>query len=145
MNNDYRKNKKTDGINKPVELHKSFFYRKILTGIIFLLAIAGNHTCYKLIFYSLRESVACCYFGADLGNRFDHYSLSRLTDGTPHSSSDLLYFTLLLPFTWTIFFKSKSLSLFRLFWMKFFSVQNLFPLLLGQKHAKANLNSAKFF
>ena len=33
-----------------------------------------------------------------MGKGLDHYSLSRLTDGTPYSSSDLLYFTLFLPF-----------------------------------------------
>ena len=53
---------------------------------------------------------ACCYFGADLGNGLDHNFPSRLTDGTPHSSSDLLYFTLLLPFTGTNYSKSNSLS-----------------------------------
>ena len=39
---------------------------------------------------------ACWYFGVDLGNGLDHNSLSRLADGTPYFSSDLLYFTLLL-------------------------------------------------
>ena len=57
----------------------------------------ANHAWYTPIFYWLHEMAACCYFGADLGNRLDHYSLSRLTDGIPHSSSDLLYFTPLLP------------------------------------------------
>ena len=49
-------------------------------------------------FYWLHETAACCYFGVDLGNGLDHYSLCRLADGTPYSSSDLLHFTLLLPF-----------------------------------------------
>ena len=39
---------------------------------------------------------ACCYFGVDLGNGLDHYSLSRLADGTPYSSFELPYFILLL-------------------------------------------------
>ena len=43
--------------------------------------------------------VACCYFGAHLGNGVDHKFSSRLTDGTPHSCSDLVYFTPFLPFT----------------------------------------------
>ena len=42
---------------------------------------------------------ACCYLGADLGDLLDHNFPSRLTDGTPHSYSDLLYFTPFLPFT----------------------------------------------
>ena len=42
---------------------------------------------------------ACCYFGSDLGIGLDHNFPSQLTDGTPHSSSDLLYFTPFLPFT----------------------------------------------
>ena len=49
-------------------------------------------------FYWLHETASCCYFGFDLGNGLDRYSLSRLADGTPYSFSDLLYFTLLLPF-----------------------------------------------
>ena len=55
---------------------------------------------------------ACCYFGADLGNWLDHKFPSRWTDGTPHSSSDLLYFTLLLTFTWTNYSKSNFLCPF---------------------------------
>ena len=81
---------------------------------------------------------ACCYFGADLGNGLDHNFPSRLTDGTPHSSSDLLYFTLLLPFTWTIYSKSNSLSP-SYSWTKFFQVQFLFPLLFGQNNSKSKL------
>ena len=57
---------------------------------MFLLAPAANHGWYKAIFYCLHETAACCYFGVDLGKGLDHYSLSRLTDGTPYSSSDLL-------------------------------------------------------
>ena len=48
--------------------------------------------------YWLHETAACCYFGVLLGKGLDHNSLSRFADGTPYSSSDLLYFTLLLPF-----------------------------------------------
>ena len=92
-----KKNRKADGINKPLELHKKIL-QKILTGAIFLLAPAANHYWYKPIFYWLHETAACCYFGVDLGNGLDHYSLSRLRDGTSHSFSDLPYFTLLLPF-----------------------------------------------
>ena len=55
---------------------------------------------------------ACCYFGVDLRNQRDHNFLSRLTDGTPHSSSDLIYFSLLLPFIWTNYSKYNSLSHF---------------------------------
>ena len=74
------------------------FLQKILTGAIFLLAPVANHGWYKVFSYWLHETAACCCFGVDLGNGLDHYSLSRLADGTPYSSSDLLYFTLLLPF-----------------------------------------------
>ena len=72
------------------------FYKKILTGAIFLLASAANHAWYKPIFYWLHEMAACCYFGAHLGKGLDCYSLSGLTDGTPHSFSDLLHLILLL-------------------------------------------------
>ena len=94
---------------------------------------------------------ACCYFGVDLGNSLNRKSLSRLTDGTPHSSSDLLYFTPLLPFTWTNYFKSNSLSLFRCFGQKKFYVQSLFllssdknilsPTSIPQKYPETFLNS----
>ena len=76
-------------MKEQLELHK--YYKKILMGAIFLLAPAANHAWYKPIFYWLHEISACCYFGVHLGKRLDHYSLSRLTDGTPHSSSDLFY------------------------------------------------------
>ena len=114
------------------------FYKKILTGTIFLLAPAANHAWYKPIFFWLYEMAACCYFGVDLGKRFDHYFHL-----TPHSSSDLLYFTLLLPFTWTNYFKSNSFSPFRIVAQKIFEVQFLFSLLFGQKYFKSNLNSTK--
>ena len=64
----------------------------------------------SFFFYWLDETAASCYSGVDLGKGLGHYSLSRLTDGTPHSSSDLPYFTLL--FTWTNYFRSNSLSPF---------------------------------
>ena len=94
------------------------FYKKTLTGAIFLLAPAANYAWYKPIFYSLHELAACCYFGVDLGNGLDHNSLSRLADGTPHSSFDLLYLTLPLPFTWTKYSKSNFLLPFCLFGQK---------------------------
>ena len=76
------------------------------------MAPAANHAWYKQILYWLHEKAACCYFGVDLGKRLDHNPLSRLADGTPYSSSDLFYFTLLLLFTWANYFKSNSLSPF---------------------------------
>ena len=72
------------------------FYRTILTGAIFLLIPAANHAWYKPICYWLHETAACCYFGVDLGKGLDHKLLPRFADGTPYSSSDLLYFNLLL-------------------------------------------------
>ena len=39
---------------------------------------------------------ACRYFGIDLRNQLDHKFPSRLTGGTPYSSSDLLSSSLLL-------------------------------------------------
>ena len=105
------------------------FYKKNLTGAIFLLASAANHAWYKLICYWLHEMAACCYFGIDLENWIDRYSLSRLADGTPYSSSDLLYFTLHLPF----------------YLDKLFQVQLIFSLLIfwffGQKFSKSNSSS----
>ena len=77
-------------------------------------------------FLRLHEMAACCYFGANLGNGLDHNFPSRLTDGTPHSSSDLLHFTLLLPFNWTSYSKYNSLPL---------------SYSLGQKNSKSNNSS----
>ena len=58
--------------------------------------------------------------------KLDHLSLSRLGDGTPHSFSDLPYFTFLLPF-----YLDKS-----------FQVQHHFSLfLLGQQFSKSNSSS----
>ena len=100
------------------------FFKKILTGIIFLLVPAAAHAWYKPIFYWLHEMAACCYFRIDLRNGLDHNFLSRWTDGTPHSSSDLLYFTPLLPFTWT----------------NLFSVKLLFSLLFRQNNSKSKFS-----
>ena len=85
---------------------------------------------------------ACCYFGIDLGEGLDHYSLPLLTDGTPHSSSDLLYFFLMLSFTWTNYFKSISLLPFAFLDKNFL---NPISLLFGQKYSKSNFNFAKRF
>ena len=65
---------------------------------------------YKPSFYLFREMAACCYFGVDLGNWLDHNFPSRLTDGTLHRPSDLLYFSSFLPFTLLDNFFSKSFS-----------------------------------
>ena len=108
-------------------------YKKLLTGTVSLLAPAANHAWYKLIFYWLHEMAACCYFEVDLRNLLYQYSLSRLTDGTPHSSCDLIYFTLLLPFTWTNYSKSNSLSPFCLFGQKL-SKSNSSSLFLSDKN-----------
>ena len=61
------------------------------------MAPAANHAWYKSFFLWLHETAACCYFGVDLRKGLDEYSLSFLLDGTPHSSSGLLYFIPLLP------------------------------------------------
>ena len=109
------------------------FYKKILTGAVFLLAPAANHAWYKSIFYWLHETAACCYFGVDLGNGLDNYSLSRLTDGTPHSSSDLIYFTLLLPFYLDKLFHVQLLFSLFVFCTKF-SKSNFFHLFSSDKN-----------
>ena len=59
-------NKKADGINKPLELHKEVL-QKISHGAIFLLAPAANHVWYKLFFSWLYEAAACCYFWSRFG------------------------------------------------------------------------------
>ena len=95
--------------------------------------LAANHAWYKPIFYWWHEMAACCYFGVDLGNGLDHYSLSRLADGTPYSSSDLPYFTLLLYFDKNILSpKFSSLD-------KIISVQ--LPFNKNKKSSKTNPNS----
>ena len=55
---------------------------------------------------------ACCYVGVDLRNQLDPNFPSRLTDGTPYSSSNLLSSFLLLPSTWIKYSKSNFLSPF---------------------------------
>ena len=114
-----------------------------------LLLQAKIHGCYKPFSYWLHETAACCYSGVDLGNGRDHNSLSRSADGTPYSSPDLpylftFYFTLLLPFTWTNYSKSNSLSPFFFFDENFLSPIPLLSL-LGQKYSKSNFNSTKLF
>ena len=64
----------------------------------------------KPSFYLFREMAACCYFGVNLGNWLDHNFPSRLTDGTLHRPSVLLYFSSFLPFTLLDNFFSKSFS-----------------------------------
>ena len=110
------------------------FYKKFLTGTIFLLAPASNHAWNKPIFYWLHEMAACCFFGVDLGKRLDHYSLSRLTDGTPYFFSDLPYFT--LPFTWTKLFSVQT-SLLSSLWTK----NILSPIPILRKYSKTLPNS----
>ena len=110
------------------------FYKKFLTGAIFLLASAANRSWYKPFFHWLHEMAAWSYFGDDLGKRLDHYSLSRLTDGTRYSSSDLPYFT--LPFTWTKLFSVQT-SLLTSLWTK----NILSPIPILKKYSKTLPNS----
>ena len=81
-----------------MELHNSFSH-KILTGAFFLLALCASLFGASRFFYWLHERAACCYIGIKLGKRLHHNFPFRLTDGTPHSSSDFLYFTPFLLFT----------------------------------------------
>ena len=74
------------------------FNKKISSGSYFPIGSCCQPWLAQAFFYCLHETAACCYFGADLGKGLDFYSLSRLADGTPYSSSDLPYFKLLLPF-----------------------------------------------
>ena len=69
---------------------------------------------------------ACCYFGVDLRTQLDHNFRSRLTDGTPYSSSDLLSSSFSQPFAWPNYSKSNSFSLFHS---------------LGQNYSKSNSSS----
>ena len=60
-------------------------------GAFFLLAPAANHAWYKSIFYWLHETAACCFFGVDLRNGLDHYSLSHGRDSSLLFRLALLY------------------------------------------------------
>ena len=86
------------------------------------------------------------FFGVDLGFRLDQYPLSRLTDGTLRSSSDLFYFT---PHLTLILLNKIVLSstpfLPVTFRTKLSYVQFLFPLLLGQQYSKSHSSSTKLF
>ena len=84
-------------MNEPLELHNSIS-QKNSNESYFHIGSCCLHASYKPISYWLHDMAAACYFAADLGNQFDHNFPSRLTDGTPHSSSDLIYFTPFLPF-----------------------------------------------
>ena len=139
--------------NKKVEKLKEYLnrcsctnknYKKILTRAFFVLAPAAKPWLIQAFFYWLHETTACCYFGVDLGNGLNHNSLSRLLVGTPYSSSDLPYFTLLLPLTWTNYYKSNSFSPF-FFFDKIFP--GLIPLFssLRTKFSKSNFNFTKIF
>ena len=70
--------KKTDGINRPLELHKSIKQEKPNKSFF---GPFCEIAWYKSTFYWLHEMAACCYFGADLGNRLDDNFPSRLTGG----------------------------------------------------------------
>ena len=72
------------------------------------------------------------------------FSLSRLTDGIPHSS-DLPYFTPLLPFTSTNYSKSNSFSPVRFFGQKLSKSKFLPSLLFGPKYSKSKFNFTKLF
>ena len=97
----------------------------------FLIGFDCQHPWYKPIFYWLHEMAACCYLGADLGNGLDHNFPSRLTDVTPYSSSDLLYFTL-----------SPSYSLGQNYSKSKFTLLFALP---GQKTSTSNSKSTKLF
>ena len=133
---------KTDVINKALELHK-LFSQKESDKSYFLFSPCCQHAWYKPIFYWLHEMAACCYFGVDLGNGLDHNFLSGLTDGTPHSSSDLLYFNLLLPFT--NFSKSNSFSPSSLWTEKLQVKISISVRSSWTKNPKSNSNSTKIF
>ena len=146
-----RRKKKSWWNKRTVGVAQKIFTKQIMNGAIFLLTPAANHAWYRPFFYWLHETAACFYFGVDLGKGLDHYSLSRLTDGTAHSSSDLLYFTLLLRFTWTNFSMSNSISHILPFAQKFYrsNFRSLFSLdknivsstSILQKYSKTNPNS----
>ena len=78
---------------------------------------------------------ACCYFGVDLRNQLDHNFLSRSTNGTPYSSSDLLASSL-LPFTWKYYPKSKSFSPFCSLEQNY-AKSNSCPLVFGHSYSKS--------
>ena len=111
-------NRKADGINRPLELHKHNL-QKNSNGNYFPIGSCCQPWLTKPFFYWLHEMAACCYFGADLGNGLDYYPLSRLTDGTLHSSSDFLFFTLLLLFYWDKLFQVQLPYSLLLLWTKF--------------------------
>ena len=90
-------------------MHNSFL-QKNSTGSYLSFASCCKYAWYKPIFYYLHEMAAFCYLRADLGSGLDHNFPSRLTDEILQSSSDLLYFTLLLPLTWTKYSKFSNFS-----------------------------------
>ena len=97
------------------------FLQKNSNGSFFPIGSSCQQWLIQAFFYWLHEMAACCCFGFDLGKRFDLYYLSRLTDWTPHSSSDLLYFTLLLRFYLDKLFQVQLLFSLLSFWTKIFS------------------------
>ena len=76
---------------------------------------------------------ACCYFGVDLRNQLDNKFHFHLMDGILHSSSDLLSASLFLPFTWTNYSESNSLSPF-FSWINYFQSNPSFLISSSEKY-----------
>ena len=84
-------------MNKPLCFYNSFL-RKILVSAILLLAPAANTL-----------GTSRCPIGCIIWQHAVILESIWETDLTPYSSSDLPYFTPILPFTWTNYSKSKFL------------------------------------
>ena len=104
-----RKIKKSGGKNEQLEMNSSSLLRNF-SKKYFPIGSCCQHAWYEPISYWSHDMAACCYFGVDLRNQLDHNFPSRFTDGTPHSSSDLLSPSLLLlPFTKTNYSQPNSI------------------------------------
>ena len=131
------KTKKNCGVKEPLKLHK--FSSKNSKFCYSPFGSSCQHISYEPISYRLLDMAACCHFGVDLRNQPDHKIPFRLTDGIPHSSSDMpssplvllvtlllddyseCNFPLLFPLTFSgIYSKSNSQFCFRILVDKIF-------------------------
>ena len=118
------------------------FYNKIKRELFFYLLLL------PIVLSTSLFSVCCikwqhAVFWNRSGKRNRSYFSFRSTNGTPHSSSDLLYFTFILPFTWTNYFMSNSLSLSRFFGQNKSKSNTSSLFSCWTKNSKSNSNLAK--
>ena len=83
-----KKKRKAYGINKPLELDK-YFLQKNSKVSYFPTGSSCQPCLVQANFFGCMKRQHAVFLESFWEKRLDHYSFSRLTDGTPYSSSDL--------------------------------------------------------